>query len=127
MDLKFYEYSKCSTCQKALKYLTSQKINFEKIAIVDHPPTLSELKKMLQFLKNDGKNFKNLFNTSGVLYRELKISEQLKNGLTESDALKLLSQNGKLIKRPFLIGPDFGTVGFNESAWKTLLRAPNSK
>lgn len=127
MDLKFYEYSKCSTCQKALKYLTAQKINFEKIAIVDHPPTLNELKKMLQYLKNEDKNFKNLFNTSGVLYRELKISEQLKNGLTEAEALKLLSQNGKLIKRPFLIGPDFGTVGFHESDWKTLLKAFNSK
>lgn len=127
MDLKFYEYSKCSTCQKALKYLSGQNINFEKIAIVDHPPTLSELKKMLLFLKNEGKTFKNLFNTSGVLYRELNISEQLKNGLTESEALKLLSQNGKLIKRPFLLGPDFGIVGFNETTWKMLLKPFVSK
>lgn len=121
MSVKIYEYPKCSTCQKALKFLTQKKIEFKKIDIVEQPPSLTEIKAMLQFLKTDGKTFKNLFNTSGVLYREMEIAQKLKDGLSENDALKLLSQNGKLIKRPFLLENNFGTVGFNEDQWKKLL------
>ena len=116
--LKFYEYKACSTCQKAAKFLEKNKVAFERIPIVESPPKISELKKMLSLIKAEDGTFKNLFNTSGVQYRELKIAEQIKAGLTESEALKLLSENGKLIKRPFVLSADHGFVGFKEDVWK---------
>ncbi len=76
---------------------------------------------MLDYLKASGKGLKNLFNTSGIQYRELGMSEKIRAGLTESDALKLLSQNGKLIKRPFLLTEKNGTVGFEAEVWKKLV------
>lgn len=84
---------------------------------------MAELKKMLQYLKEDGGSIKNLFNTSGQVYRELKISDKLKTGMTEAEALKLLSENGKLIKRPFLLTDTGGVVGFKPEAWTPLLSA----
>jgi arsenate reductase (glutaredoxin) len=121
MPIKVYGYKNCSTCQKAIKFLELHKITFDKIPIVDRPPSLGELKRMLLFLKDQGHNFKKLFNTSGAQYRELDISDKIKMGLTEEAALELLSQNGKLIKRPFLLTDTNGTVGFDEDQWKKLL------
>lgn len=119
--IKIYEYSKCSTCKTALKYLDQKKLNYDKKAIVDQPPSEGELKTMLQYLKSAGKTFKNLFNTSGELYRELKIADKIKNGkMSEEKAIKLLAKNGKLIKRPFVLTPDSGTVGFNKESWDNL-------
>lgn len=120
MSVKIYEYNKCSTCVKALKFLNDKGVKYEKLAIVDQPPTLKELKQMLEFIKTEGGSFKNLFNTSGVQYRELNISEKIKEGMTEAEALKLLSTNGKLIKRPFLLTDKTGTVGFKEEVWKKI-------
>lgn len=121
MKMKIYQYNKCSTCVKAIKYLDSKKISYESIPIVDNPPSITELKKMLSYLKNRGGTFKNLFNTSGVQYRELKISDQIKAGLTEAESLKLLSTNGKLIKRPFLLTDSDGAVGFDQKLWTAIL------
>jgi len=121
MLIKIYEYKACSTCQKAIKFLEAQKVKFETIPIVDQPPTPAELKKMLGYLKQAGGSFKNLFNTSGVQYRELNMSDKIKAGLTEDEAIKLLAKNGKLIKRPFLLTEDNGTVGFKQEVWKDLL------
>ena len=118
---KVYEYSGCSTCKKALKFLDTKKTKYTKIPIVDQPPSPKELSQMSSWLEEQGGTFKNLFNTSGVLYREMCISERLKNGLSKADAIELLSENGKLIKRPFLITPNGGTVGFKEDIWKELL------
>jgi arsenate reductase len=118
---KVYEYQNCSTCKNALKFLDKKGVKYEKVAIVDHPPTAAELKKMLSYLKADGGTFKNLFNTSGVQYRELKIADKIKAGMTEAEAIALLSKNGKLIKRPFLLTSDSGTVGFKEEIWKKLV------
>jgi len=123
MKIKVYEYKTCSTCQKAIKFLDSKKIQYDRIAIVDQPPTLSELKKMLGYIKARGGTFKNLFNTSGIQYRELGISEKMKNGLKEEEALRMLSTNGKLIKRPFLLTDSNGAVGFQEDLWKQLVRS----
>lgn len=120
-QIKVYEYAQCSTCKKALKFLDSKKVDYKKIPIVDQPPTMAELKLMLKHLKAAGKTFKNLFNTSGVQYRELGISEKIKNGMTEDEALKLLSQNGKLIKRPFVLSDHGGAVGFQEQDLKALI------
>mgnify|MGYP001422908196 CR=1 FL=1 len=122
MALKIYEYKNCSTCQKALKFADSKKISYEKLPIVDQPPTISELKTMLKYLKEDGGGFKNLFNTSGVQYRELKIADKIKAGMSEEEALQLLSKNGKLIKRPFILTGKSGAVGFKEDVWKRLLK-----
>lgn len=118
--MKIYEYKNCSTCQKAIKFLDSKKITYQRIPITENPPTLSELKKMLEYIKQDGGTIKNLFNTSGLQYRELKISDKLKAGLSESEALKLLSTNGKLIKRPFLLSEKAGVVGFKQDVWSKL-------
>lgn len=113
---KIYEYANCSTCKKALKFLESKKVAFSKIPIVETPPSLSELEKMLEHLGGD---FRKLFNTSGLLYREMGLSEKVKT-MSSAQALKLLSKHGKLIKRPFLLGPKVGLVGFKEADWKRL-------
>lgn len=117
MKLKIYEYPKCTTCQKSLQFLEKHKISFEKINIKDCPPSRKELEKMLMYLNNNGGSFKKLFNTSGLQYKELGLSEKIKNGLTEKEALQLLDGNGMLIKRPFVLLPTNGIVGFKEDAW----------
>jgi arsenate reductase len=122
MSLKIYEYAKCNTCRNALKFLDAKKIKYEKLPIVEQPPTLNELKKMLKQLKARGKTFKQLFNTSGEVYRELKIGDKIKAGMSEEQALKLLAQNGKLIKRPFAISATDGIVGFNEVDWANFIK-----
>jgi len=121
MPIKIYEYKACSTCRKAIQFLEAQKVKFEAIPIVDQPPSPAELKKMLGYLKQAGGSFKNLFNTSGVQYREFNMSDKIKAGLTEEEAIKLLAKNGKLIKRPFLLTDKNGTVGFKQDVWKDLL------
>lgn len=77
---------------------------------------------MLGYLTARGGTFKNLFNTSGQVYRELDIAQKIKDGMTEAQALALLSKNGKLVKRPFLFVGNDGTVGFKEAEWKALLK-----
>jgi arsenate reductase len=120
MGVKVYEYSGCSTCKRALKYLDGKKIKYTKMAIVDQPPKISELKEMLKHLKKKGLTIKNLFNTSGQVYRELNMAEKLKENPPEEELLQLLSKNGKLIKRPFVLTGDDGVVGFKEEEWKKL-------
>jgi len=122
MPIKIYEYKNCSTCQKALKFLDQKGIAYQRLPIVDQPPSVAELGKMLAYLKADGGSFKNLFNTSGQLYRELGVTEKIKAGMTEKEAIELLAKNGKLIKRPFLLTGDSGTVGFKEDVWRKRLR-----
>ena len=119
-QVKVYSFKNCSTCQKSIKFLNSKKISFIEIPIVDEPPSLKELKQMLGFIEMSGGTFKNLFNSSGVQYRELNISQKLKDGMTSGQALTLLSKNGKLIKRPFLLTDKGGAVGFKEEIWKEL-------
>lgn len=121
MAFKIYDYKNCDTCRKALKYLDSKGVKYERLPIVETPPTLEELQKMLAALKVEGGNFKNLFNTSGQLYRELEITQKLKDGMSESEALRLLAKNGKLIKRPFLLGTKGGLVGFKQDQWSKFL------
>lgn len=114
-----YIYPKCSTCQKALKFLNEKNISFTFTIrnIKEHPPSLDELEKMLEYQEG---HVKKLFNTSGELYRQLNLSEKLAD-LTISDALNLLNQNGMLVKRPFFIGHHFGLIGFNEEKWNQAL------
>ena len=110
---KVYEYAGCSTCKKALKFLDAKKIPYEKIDITSVPPSPSELKQMLAHVGE----LKKLFNTSGLVYKELKLSEKLPS-MSEKDALGLLAKNGRLVKRPFVLGDGFGMVGFKEEEWK---------
>lgn len=120
MSIKIYEYKNCSTCKNALKFLDAKKLKYESVPIVDQPPSLAELKKMLDYVKAAGGSFKNLFNTSGLQYRELEIGQKIKDGMTEEEALKLLAKNGKLIKRPFLLTSKSGVVGFKPDIWSKL-------
>ena len=113
--IKVYHYSGCSTCRKALKFLDESQLEYEAIAIRDTPPTLEDLKKAKQSLGD----LKKLFNVSGVDYRAENWKEKLFK-ISESEALKELSKNGNLIKRPFLIYDQKYLVGFKEDEWKKL-------
>jgi len=117
MSFKIYQYPKCSTCRKALKFLDAHNIPYTAIDITENPPTKTELKQMLKHQNNE---LRKLFNTSGVQYRELKIKDKLPT-MTHSEAIDLLSQNGKLIKRPFLLTQTTGFVGFKEDLWQALI------
>lgn len=117
-ELKVYEYSNCSTCKKALKFLDAKQVPYEKIPIVENPPSVDELKQMLSHV---GGQIRRLFNTSGQVYREMKLGEKLPE-MTETQALRLLSTNGKLVKRPFVLGKNIGAVGFQETEWKKLIQ-----
>lgn len=119
--IKVYEYKACSTCQKARRFLEANQVPHSILPIVESPPPLAELKAALRSIQSRGGSLKDLFNTSGELYRSLKVADQLKAGLSEAEALKLLSQNGKLIKRPFVISRDTAWVGFKEDQWIELL------
>ncbi len=112
--MKVYTYKNCSTCKKATKWLRDHDITFEELPIRTQPPSLAELGEMLGYYADD---VRKLFNTSGGDYRELDLKTRLPK-LTESEALELLSQNGNLIKRPFLLGDGFGLVGFKEKDWE---------
>lgn len=120
MSLKVYEYKNCSTCQKAKKWLEKNNIAYTALPIVEQPPSVQELKIMLSYIRERGGDLKNLFNTSGEQYRALKVSDKLKAGMSESEALKLLSKNGKLIKRPFVLTRSKGAVGFKEDLWSEI-------
>lgn len=120
MSIKVYEYKNCSTCKKALKWLDANKKHFTSFQITDNPPSVKEIEMMLEHIKGRGGSFKQLFNTSGVQYREKKIAEKIKKGMTEEEAIELLAQNGRLIKRPFVISKRTGAVGFQEDVWRKL-------
>jgi len=113
----FYAYKSCDTCRKAAKWLKENNIPHETKAIRETPPSVSELKAAL---KTNGGDLRKLFNTSGGDYRELGIKDKLP-GMTETEALDLLSQNGNLVKRPFLVGDGVALNGFNEGIWKEAL------
>ena len=113
MKLKFYAYKNCDTCRKAIKYLDGKGVEYELIPIREQPPTKAELKTMLA--SQDG-NIRKLFNTSGGDYKALNLKEKLPN-MTNTEAIDLLSKNGNLIKRPFVIVGDRGLVGFKEMEW----------
>ena len=113
MKLKFYAYKNCDTCRKAIKYLDGKGVEYELIPIREQPPTRAELKSVLVHC---GGNISKLFNTSGGDYKALNLKEKLPN-MTKTEAIDLLSKNGNLIKRPFVIVGDRGLVGFKEKEW----------
>jgi arsenate reductase len=116
--LTVYCYQKCSTCRDALKWLAEHGIAHSVKAIRETPPTAGELHSALQAFGGD---LRKLFNTSGVDYRELGLKDQLPT-MTEAAAFDLLTRNGNLVKRPFLIGDGKVLVGFKPAAWEAVLR-----
>lgn len=117
MALKVYAYEKCGTCRKALKFLQTRGTAYEIIPIRERPPSKAELKRMLALY---GGNLRKLFNTSGLDYKAMKLSERLP-AVSEAEAIELLSKNGNLVKRPFALSADSGVVGFNEAEWEKLV------
>ncbi len=116
--VKIYGYKACSTCKKAMKFLSDHKIDFTSIAIRETPPKKPELKKMLTYMGGD---IKKLFNTSGQDYRSMGLKDKI-NDLQEREIMELLSSNGNLVKRPFLISDSIGIVGFKEDLWKEIIQ-----
>jgi arsenate reductase len=117
MSVLFIEYPKCSTCQKAKKWLEDHQVSYTDRHIVEDNPTLSELTERHAKSKLDIKKF---FNTSGMKYRELDLSNRLKT-MSLEDQLSLLAMDGMLVKRPLIIGDDFILVGFKEAEWENKL------
>lgn len=117
MALTVYQYPKCSTCRKALKWLDAKGIEYKSIDIVSAPPSRATLSRAL---KQSGQGLRALFNTSGESYRAGGYKDKLPN-MSEADALRDLAADGKLIKRPLLIGEEQVLVGFDEKAWASAL------
>jgi arsenate reductase len=109
-----FQYPKCSTCRKALSYLDGKGVEYESVDIVAHPPSKSQL---VQALKQSGLPIKRFFNTSGQSYRDGKFGERLPK-LSESQALDALAADGKLIKRPLVLGKGFVLVGFDADQYQ---------
>lgn len=112
----FIEYPKCSTCQKAKKWLDENEIKYEDRHIVEQNPTAEELTK---WIKQSGFEIKKFFNTSGLKYKELNLKEKLPN-MSDNEKIKLLASDGMLVKRPMLISDKVVLVGFKEKEWEVL-------
>ena len=111
--IKFICYPKCTTCQKAQKWLDDNKIEYEFRDIKLDNPTLDEL---TEWHKKSGLPLKKFFNTSGLLYKSLDLKNKLPV-MSEDEMLKLLATDGMLVKRPLVIGEEFVFVGFKENEW----------
>ena len=111
--IKFICYPKCTTCQKAQKWLDDNKIEYEFRDIKLDNPTLDEL---TEWHKKSGLPLKKFFNTSGLLYKSLDLKNKLPD-MTDDEMLKLLATDGMLVKRPLVIGEEFVFVGFKENEW----------
>lgn len=109
----FVEYPKCTTCQKAKKWLVEHQVEFEDRHIVEQNPTKEELR---QWYAMSGLPLKRFFNTSGMKYKELQLKDKLPS-MTEEEQLELLASDGMLVKRPLLVGEDYAVPGFKETVW----------
>ena len=116
--IKFICYPKCTTCQRAIKWLDDNKIEYELRDIKLDNPTLEEL---TEWYTKSGLPIKKFFNTSGLLYKSLDLKNKLPQ-MSEDDMIKLLATDGMLVKRPLLIGNDFVLVGFKETEWENLIQ-----
>ncbi len=116
--LKFICYPKCTTCQKAKKWLDDNGIEYELRDIKTDNPTLDEL---TLWYEKSGLPLKKFFNTSGLLYKSMELKDKLPE-MSEGEMLQLLATDGMLVKRPLLIGEEFVLVGFKEADWVTRLK-----
>ena len=113
MKILFVEYPKCTTCQKAKKWLTENGIEFDDRHIVEENPTKEEL---VDWHKRSGMPLKKFFNTSGMKYRELGLKDKLPV-MSEDEQYDLLATDGMLVKRPVIVADDFVLTGFREKEW----------
>ena len=111
-------YPKCSTCQKAKKWLDEQGVSYTERHIKEEKPTLDELK---EWYAKSGLPLKKFFNTSGMIYKSLNLKDRLPQ-MSEDEQLKLLATDGMLVKRPLVIGEDFVLTGFREKEWAEKLK-----
>ena len=116
--LKFICYPKCTTCQKARKWLDENNIEYEFRDIKNENPSLEEL---TDWYKLSGLPLRKFFNTSGLLYKSMELKTKLPN-MTDEEMLALLATDGMLVKRPLAIGDDFVLVGFKEAEWTEKLK-----
>ena len=115
--IRFICYPKCTTCQKAKKWLDDNKIEYELRDIKADNPSLDEL---TSWYKMSGLPLKKFFNTSGLLYKSMELKDKL-SSMSEEEQLNLLATDGMLVKRPLVIGEGFVLVGFKESEWSEKL------
>lgn len=109
----FICYPKCSTCQKAKKWLDGNNLKYTERHIVENNPTFEELK---DWYTKSGLPLKKFFNTSGLLYKEMQLKDKLP-AMSEEEQLRLLATNGMLVKRPLIVNGDIVLVGFKEAQW----------
>ncbi len=114
----FIEYPKCTTCQKAKKWLDDNGIEYESRHIKEQNPTYDELKK---WYEQSGLPLKKFFNTSGLLYKSMELKDKLPN-MTEEEQLMLLSTDGMLVKRPIIVSGSTVLTGFREKEWSDVLK-----
>ncbi|MDP5275198.1 arsenate reductase family protein [Chengkuizengella axinellae] len=113
MSLKVYEYSRCGTCRKAIKWFKEKNLDVHLIPIVEEPPSASEISDLIE---TSGLDIKKFFNTSGQVYKEMSLKDKLPSMSTE-EKIDLLASNGKLLKRPIVTDGDKVTVGFKEETY----------
>ena len=116
--LKFICYPKCSTCQKARKWLDENGIPYELRDIKTENPTAEELAAWHAL---SGLPLRKFFNTSGLLYKSMELKNKLPT-MTEDEMLALLATDGMLVKRPLAVGDDFVLLGFREADWEAKLK-----
>lgn len=115
--MQMYCYKGCGTCKKARTWLKEHGLEVEELPIREQPPSVAELERMLAY---QGGALKKLLNTSSKDYRELGLKDRLPE-MSEAEVFALLQDKGNLVKRPFLLGPDFGLVGFKTDEWAARL------
>ena len=115
----FFEYAGCSTCRKAKKWLDAHGISYLSVPIVESPPPLKELVKLVERSKLPVQKW---FNTSGQSYRALvdRVGKDGVASMSDAEKLRLLAADGKMIKRPVLVSREGVLVGFDEGAYGTL-------
>ena len=116
--MTFVCYPKCTTCQKAQKWLEEKGISYELRDIKPENPSAQELE---HWYRRSGLPLKKFFNTSGLLYKSMALKDKLP-GMTEEEMLHLLATDGMLVKRPLLVGDDFVLIGFKEAEWESCLK-----
>ena len=117
--MTFICYPKCTTCQKAKRWLEDHQITFELRDIKTDNPTYEELEA---WHRRSGLPLKKFFNTSGLLYKSMELKDKLP-GMTEEEMLRLLAADGMLVKRPLLVSDTFVLVGFKETDWEHCMNA----
>ena len=116
--MNFVCYPKCTTCQKAKKWLDEKGIKYELRDIKENNPSYDELKK---WYKASGQPLKKFFNTSGLLYKSMELKNKRPN-MSEEEQLKLLATDGMLVKRPLLIKDNIVLIGFKEKDYEELFK-----